>query len=92
MKDDLPVPPEAESNFSREFDEKYMAAAEKKNATGKLVSEKVMEQAKKDRAEIKSIMEPISDMLPPDITGNTFYDVYGKLKNCFDFCQSNFSI
>ena len=68
-----PVAPDSESKASREFDEEYMDAADKKNEKSKFVSLKNMLQARKDRARIAEFMKDIADMLPADITGNTFY-------------------
>ena len=68
-----PIAPDDESRASREFDEDYMTAAEKANEKNKYADAKAMKQARKDRKTIHDYMEKIADMLPADITGNTFY-------------------
>ena len=65
--------PTDELKFSRTFDSQYMEAAFKANDKLKNVKPAVMKKAQEDREVVKKQLDKVSDMLPPDITGNTWY-------------------
>ena len=68
-----PVNANVETKFSRRYDGEYMDAAEKANKKTGNVTETVLATARAAREKVKGYLDKISDMLPTDIEGNTFY-------------------
>lgn len=71
LESGTPVDVDTEIRYSIEFDQQFMDKAEQQN--GGRVSQEVMDQARKDRAEIAEFLSKNREKLslPPDVMGNT---------------------
>jgi len=66
------VTPQAETQFSREFDDDFMTKAEKKNLKKVLVDEAVLAEARKVRERTKELLEQYKQFLPEDKMGKNW--------------------